>query len=181
MLKLIYHTAALGPIELEYNRPVIRVGSSRNNDLVLGHPSVEPFHCQLVFREEKLLCIPSSQTISPGTDLWSLRGPEYGAGEQLWIGELQFSLAHSALSVAIPGMPRQELERETVKTEPPNNVDKTADSVSYYCPQCCAYFHSTVVRRVGLVGSAKRCLCPRCSRILDIESEPRKAASARRK
>jgi hypothetical protein len=177
VLKLIYHTAALGPIELEYDQPVIRVGSSRNNDLVLDHPSVEPCHCQLVFREEKLLCIPSSQAISPGTDLQSLRGPEYGAGELLRIGELQFSLAHSARSVAIPAIPRPELERETVITNPPNNADGTADSGSYYCPQCRAYFHSTEVNRIGLVGGAKRCLCPKCSRILDVESGPRKAPS----
>ena len=181
MLKLIYHTAALGPIELEYNQPVIRVGSSRNNDLVLGHPSVEPYHCQLVFREEKLLCIPSSQTIPPGTDLRNLRGPEYSAGEQLQIGELQFSLAHSARSVAIPATPPQELEQEMVKTNPPNNVDETADSGSYYCPQCRAYYHSTEVKRIGLVGGAKRCLCPKCSRILDVESGPRKAASGPKK
>jgi hypothetical protein len=181
VLKLIYHTAALGPIELEYDQPVIRVGSSRGNDLVLGHPSVEPFHCQLVFREEKLLCIPASQTISPGTDLRSLRGPEYSAGEQLRIGELEFSLAHSARSVALPAMPQPELERETVKTNPPNNVDETADPGSYYCPGCEAYYQSTEVRRIGLIGGAKRCLCPKCSRVLDVEPGPRKAASARRK
>lgn len=181
MLKLIYHTAALGPIELEYDKPVIRVGSSGDNDLVLGHPSVEPYHCQIVFREEKLLCIPSSQTISPGTDLRSLRGPEYGDGDQLRIGELQFSLAHSARSVALPAIPRRELERETVKPNPPNNAGETADSGSYYCPQCRAYYHGTEVKRIGLIGSAKRCLCPKCSRVLNVESEPWKAASVRRK
>jgi FHA domain len=169
VLKLIYHTAALGPIELEYDRPVIRVGSSRNNDLVLDHPSVEPCHCQLVFREEKLLCLPSSQTISPGTDLRSLHGHEYGAGEQLRIGELEFSLAYSARSVALPAMLHQELERETV-THPPNHLEETADSESYYCPECRKGYHSTEVRRIGLVGGAKRCLCPKCSRILDVES-----------
>jgi hypothetical protein len=180
VLKLIYHTAALGPIELEYDQPVIRVGSSGNNDLVLRHPSVEPCHCQLVFREEKLLYIPASQTISPETDLGSLRGPEYAAGEQLRIGELQFSLAHSARSVAIPAMPRPELEGETVEANPPNSADQTAEAGSYYCPQCRATYHSTEVKRVGLVGSAKHCLCPRCSHILDLACKPRKAASAPR-
>ncbi len=181
MLKLIYHTAALGPIELEYTRPVIRVGSSRDNDLVLDHPSVEPYHCQLVFREEKLLCLPSSQAIPPETDLRSLRGPEYGAGEQLQIGELQFSLAHSAGSVAIPALPRQQWDRETVKSSPPNTEDETADPGRYYCSQCLAYYHGTEVRRIGRIGGAKRCLCPRCSSILDVEPGPRKAASAPRK
>lgn len=170
MLKLIYHTSALGPIELEYNQPVIRVGSGGDNDLVLAHPSVEPYHCQLVFREEKLLCLPPSETIPPGTDLRSLRGPEYGAGEQLRIGELQFSLAHSASSVAVPAMPRQGLEEETGKANPSNSADKTADSGTYYCPDCEAFYHSTEVKRIGLVGSAKRCLCPKCSRVLDVES-----------
>jgi hypothetical protein len=171
----------LGPIDLEYDRPVIRVGSSGDNDLVLRHPSVEPYHCQLVFREEKLLSIPSSPAISPGTDLRSLRGPEYGAGEQLRIGELQFSLAHSARSLAIPAMPGQELQRDEVKINPPDSADQTADWGSYYCPQCRAYYHSTEVKRLGLVGSAKRCLCPNCSRILDVPSVPRKAAFAPRK
>ncbi len=181
MLKLIYHTAALGPIEFEYDRPVIRVGSSKDNDLVLGHPSVEPYHCQLVFREEKVLCIALSETVSPGTDLRNLRGAEYGAGEQLRIGELQFSLAHSGRSVAIPAMPLPEMDSESVKTDLPDNAGSRADAGRYYCPQCRTYYHGTEVRRFGLVGGPKRCLCPKCSRILDGEYEARKAASVPRK
>ena len=102
MLKLIYHTAVFGPIDLEYARPVIRVGRNEDNDLVLRHPSVEPYHCRLVFRDESVLCLPPNQAIRSQTDLRGLNGLEFGPGDPIQIGDLQFSLAHSSKTVAVP-------------------------------------------------------------------------------
>jgi FHA domain len=108
VLKLVYHTGVFGPIDLEYVGPIIRVGRSEDNDLVLRHPSVEPQHCVLVFRGEKVLCLSQDQAITSETDLASLAGPEFGVGDQLMIGGLQFSLAHSARTVAIPEIRRPD-------------------------------------------------------------------------
>jgi pSer/pThr/pTyr-binding forkhead associated (FHA) protein len=102
VLKLVYHTPVFGPIDLEYAGPVVRAGRSEDNDLVLRHPSVEPHHCLLVFRGEKVLCLAPGQAISSQTDLGSVTGPEFGVGDQISIGELQFTLAHSAQTVALP-------------------------------------------------------------------------------
>ena len=102
MLKLIYHTGVFGPIDLEYRKPIVRVGSSEDNDLVLRHPSVKPFHGLLVFRGERVLLMPPSKELPLETDLLDVTATEYGAGEQLLIGDLQFSLAYSSTSVALP-------------------------------------------------------------------------------
>jgi hypothetical protein len=158
MLKLIYHTAVFGPIDLEYEKPVIRVGRNEDNDLVLRHPSVEPYHCLLVFRSERVACLPPSEAVPSEADVRKAARAEFGVGEQLTIGELRFTLAHSSRTVAIPEVHPQEAMGEA--SPPPQG--------RYYCSTCRKYYLETEVKRVGLVGHAKRCLCPKCSRVLEL-------------
>jgi hypothetical protein len=168
VLKLIYQTAVFGPIDLEYDRPVIRVGRSEDNDLVLRHPSVAPHHCLLVFRGEKVLCLPPSQAIPSEADLPSLTGLELGPGDPITIGDLQFSLAHSSRTVAVPDFQTQGSTAAAIET------GGKASQPRYYCTNCRAFIQNTEVKRVGLVGHAKRNLCPKCSRLLETEPEPQK-------
>ena len=164
MLKLIYHTALFGPINLDYHRPVIRVGRSEDNDLVLRHPSVEPHHCLLVFRGEKVLCLPPSHASPAQTDLPSLTGPELGPGDPLRIGDLQFSLAHSSRTVAVP-------ELHSLGSTAGASEGEAANQRRYYCAHCRAFIQDAEVKHIGLVGHAKRDLCPKCSRVLETEPE----------
>jgi len=174
VLKLIYHNAVFGPIDLEYDRPVIRVGGSEDNDLVLRHPSVEQYHCLLVFRGEKVLCLPPSQAIPSQTDLWSLTGPELGPGDPIWIGELQFSLAHSSRTVAVPEVHGQGSTAGATEDDAANATGEQAGRQHYYCAHCRTSIQDAEVKRVGLVGHAKRKLCPKCSGLLETEPEPPK-------
>ena len=171
VLKLIYHTPVFGPIDLEYSGPVVRAGRSEDNDLVLRHPSVEPHHCLLVFRDEKVLYLSPQDAISSETDLRSLAGPEFSAGDSIKIGELQFSLAHSARTVAIP-QPHGEAGRAgaTAGDSAPGECEG-ASPRRYYCAHCRMFIPDAQVKRLGVVGHAKRYLCPKCSGLLDIEPE----------
>ncbi len=166
MLKLIYHTTVFGPIEFEYDQPIIRVGRAEDNDLVLRHPSVEPHHCLLAFRGEKVLCLPPSQADLSQIDVSCLRGSELGAGDVLRIGGLQFSLAHSTRTVALPEVRGQG---STAEDTARNGMAREA---RYYCAHCRKFIRDSDVKRVGLVGHAKRNLCPKCSRLLETEAEP---------
>ncbi len=168
MLKLIYHTAVFGPIDLEYDVPVISVGRSEDNDLVLRHPSILPHHCLLVFRGEKVLCLPPRRPLPAVTEVRHLTGPELGLADPLQLGELQFSLAHSGRTVALPDHNQGSL------TATP--VGAVADQQRYYCPFCRVFVPDAGVKRVGLVGHAKRDLCAKCSRPLAAGPEPPNAA-----
>jgi len=170
VLKLTYHTAVFGPINLEYDRPVIRVGRSEDNDLVLRDPSVEPYHCLLIFRGEKVLCLPPSQAILAQTDLPSLSGPEFGPGDMLRIGVLQFSLAHSTRSVAVPQVRSQDSMDEASEGDAAIGTGEKGGRGRYYCPHCRAFIRDAEVKRVGLVGHAKRSLCPKCSGLVRNEA-----------
>jgi type III secretion system (T3SS) inner membrane Yop/YscD-like protein len=173
VLKLIYHSTVFGPIDLEYDRPVIRVGRSEDNDLVLRHPSVEPHHCLLVFRDEKVLCLPASQTLPSQTDLRSLTGSELGPGDPVKIGDLQFSLAHSSRTVALPEIHSNNQGSPAAATSGDAAVRTGEQAVQrrYYCARCRAFIEDTKVKRMGLVGHAKRDLCPKCSRPLETEPD----------
>ena len=176
MLKLIYHTAVFGPLDFEYDRPLIRVGSSEDNDLVLRHPSVQPHHCLLLFRDEKVLRLPPGQQLPSAADLPDLTGPEFGPGDLLQFGDLQFSLAHSSRTVAIHQALSQYPATGASEGGPTIGPETRPGQPRYYCPNCRAFIQEAAVKRVGLVGHAKRNLCPKCSHLL--ESKPASVAKA---
>ena len=157
---------------------MVRVGRSEDNDLVLRHPSVEPYHCLLVFRGEKVLCFPPDARILRGD-----RSGESGLDPSMERGSDQdwrtrLTLAHSTRTVAIPEVQRQERAPET------GIGDLGRDGTSqrrYFCAHCRVFVPDTEVKRLGLVGHAKRYLCPKCSGLLDLEPEPPKPASDRKK
>ncbi len=160
MLKLTYQTNVFGSIDFEYDRPVLRVGSDPANDLVLGHHSVSPFHCVLLFRSEKIVWVPPQPDDLSETDFESLTGPEFRAGDRLQIGELEFLLERSSRSV--------ELHR----SEPVSDESPSAENCTHYCPNCRRFIPEHTVKRVGLVGQPKRELCPQCSRLLEVVLRP---------
>jgi hypothetical protein len=211
VLKLIYHNAVFGPIDLEFERPMIRVGRSEDNDLVLRHPSVEEHHCVLVFRDEKLVWLSASDASSfapcdeervgergissasslapsdgeragvrgPGPEQPGLMArPEFGPGDLLQIGELSFNVERSSKLVAIPAVRLLQANAEPSATEAQAATDAQPSTAAsrnrYFCPKCRVVYQSSDLKRVGLVGHAKRSLCPKCSHVFDIEPEPAK-------
>ena len=169
VLKLVYNNLVFGPIDLEYERPIIRVGRSEDNDLILRHPSVEPYHCLLVFRGERVLWLPPSEPLPSLEDLPGMTGPEYRPGDIVSIGELTFSLAHSAKTVALPELCAVRTSARVAETAEPISTAET-NQPQYYCPHCRTFIESSGVKRVGLVGHTKRNLCPKCSRLLEAET-----------
>jgi hypothetical protein len=155
VLKLIYQTNVFGPIDFEFDRAAIRVGSDSANDLVLSHPSVSSFHCVLLFRDEKVIWLPPEAGELSEADFDRVTGPEYGAGDRFQVGELEFQLDHSSRSVALH---RHQTARED--SQQPENC-------RHFCPNCRRFIPEHEVKRVGLVGQPKRELCPQCSRLLE--------------
>jgi hypothetical protein len=176
VLKLIFHTAVFGAIDLEYDRTVIRVGRSEDNDLVLRHPSVEPYHCLLVFRDERVLYLPPNEILPLQSDLRSLTGPELGPGDPIQIGELQFSLAHSSKTVSVPEVHGNSSTTGTSEGDAATGAGEEASQKRYYCARCRTFIQDAEVKHVGLVGHAKRNLCPKCSSLLETEPEPQPPA-----
>jgi hypothetical protein len=181
VLKLIYASSVFGPIDLEYDQPVIRVGNSEENDLVLMHPSIAPYHCTLVFRGETVLCLLPDVAIDSETELRNLAGPEFGAGDTLSIGDLQFTLAHSSRTVAVPERQNQDSKLVASDNGAATRTGKEPSQPRYYCTLCRAFVQPAEVKRVGLVGQAKHCLCPKCSRELEIRVDPEMAPSGHKK
>ena len=174
MLKLVYHTAVFGPIDLEYDQPVIRVGRSEDNDLVLQHPSILPRHCLLVFRDEKVLCLPPGLPMPDAIELQSLTGTELGPTDLLQLGDLQFSLAHSPRTVALPEHVQGSLTGDAAA-----GVDEQPGQRRYYCALCRAFIQDANVKRMGLVGHDKHDLCPKCGRLLARLEPPKPSSDSR--
>jgi hypothetical protein len=160
VLKLVYQTAVFGPINLEYEKPVVRVGSSQDNDLVLPHPSVRPHHCLLSFWEERLALLPAEADAQTAQAAWAQpSGHIYESGEELRIGELSFMLGHSANTVAVP----EAVLHPSLQPTGAEEDGAVMTGPRYYCSHCGRYVPVADLKRIGLVGRAKHLLCPQCS------------------
>ena len=167
VLKLVYHTLVFGPINLDYQQPVIRVGRNDDNDLVLPHPSVEPYHCTLLFRAEQVVWLPPDYRCPPETDLNCLDGPQFGQGDALQFGELQFTLDHSAQTVALPEATLRKPDGESAAFAAGQGFAERR----YVCSHCGLFWQRDQVKWMGLVGQAKHSLCPQCSYPVELEPE----------
>lgn len=159
MLRLVYHTTVFGPLNLEYPGPRVRVGSCRDNDLVLPHPSVRPYHCTLLLTEDTVTVLPPDAGEARPPD-----APCYGPGDRLQIGELLLSIEHSPNTVAVPppkaeallpGRNHRGFWRADYKAVP--------DAARWLCSRCQLRFEDRQIRALGIEGGRKHILCPQCS------------------
>ena len=125
-----------------------------------------------MFRGEKLLYLSPDDAISSEADLRSLSGPEFGIGDKISIGELQFSLAHSARTVALPEVYSQDGQAGALERGSATGASAGARprAILRALP---AVYSDAEVKRLGVVGQAKRCLCPKCSGLLSWSRNPR--------
>jgi hypothetical protein len=163
VLKLIYQSVTFGLIDLEYTQAMVRVGSSEDNDLVLRHPSIKPYHCQLVFQCESVFCLPPTQGAPSPADFANPMGPKFGAGDRILIGDLQFRFEHSSRTVAVPPMRLAVASGNGPVTQAP----EAEKQPGYFCRHCRLFIRDNQVKRLGLIGHAKKDLCPKCSRPLE--------------
>ena len=172
MLRLVHHTGVFGPLCFEYSQPVVRVGSCSDNDLVLLHPSVRPYHCALVFEEEAVRLVPVDA-------VWDLgeagaealaQAPCYGPGDTLPLGELSFQVEHSSNSMVVPEM-AEEVQPGAGQTREGYwlaEFEGVPEEAHWWCPRCGLRFTNVQVRVLGLVAHRKYALCPKCSQKVDL-------------
>jgi hypothetical protein len=90
---------------------------------------------------------------------------------------VEFTLAHSSKSVAIP----EALSHATVTAGSVEDLKSgEANQPRYFCPKCLVFLQESEVKRVGLVGHAKRLLCPKCSTLVNEEAAPQKPEPGRK-
>jgi hypothetical protein len=194
MLKLVFHTTDFGSFNFEFFKPYIRVGRQPDNDLVLPHPSVQPYHCIIVFREDSLVVLPPESTPNPGLDPQQWDGPVYGAGDTLRVGELALAIELSRNTVAIPKLPSRRpppvhpqawpltpTPADTPQTPTATTPDPAIplpEGPLYLCVQCQCVFPDAAVTRIGLVGHSKHRLCPHCSYPVEPYQKPAAPAAS---
>ena len=170
MLRLVYQSTLFGPLHFEYSKAIVRVGSCRDNDLVLLHPSVQPYHCVLVFAETSLCLLPPQAVGGDAVLEPAPAGPRYVAGGTLQIGELVFQVERSPNSVAVP-------EFRTATTATPGQTREgywradfaaVPDEARWLCGRCRLRLATSQVHVLGLVGGRKYALCPKCSQTVEL-------------
>lgn len=168
MLRLVYHTNVFGALHFEYSQPHVRVGSCRDNDLVLLHPSVEPYHCTLALAEDSLAVLPPNVTDEPADD-----APRYGPGDELVIGALTLRVERSPNTIAVPP-PKVETQPagRTHRGYWKADYEAVPEAARWLCAHCQLRFEDRQIHALGLEGRSKHIFCPQCSAELALLTPP---------
>lgn len=159
MLRLVYHTTVFGRLHFEYPRPRVRVGSARDNDLILLHPSVEPHHCTLLLEEDSLAMVPPHAAAEPPAD-----APRYGPGDALVIGDLTLQIERSPNTIAVPApKTEQGLPGRTHRGYWKADYEAVPETARWACERCQLRFEDRQIHALGLTGRSKHIFCPQCS------------------
>ena len=170
MLRLVYHSPLFGPLHFEYSKAVVRVGSCRDNDLVLLHASVRPYHCVLVFDEASLCLLPPEAVGNDGVLAAAPAGPRYEPGDTLHLGELDLQVERSPNSVAVPqlGVVATAQPGQTAEGFWRADFAAVPAEARWLCGRCGLRLTTPQVHVLGLVGRRKYALCPKCSQTLEL-------------
>jgi hypothetical protein len=159
MVCLVYQSRLFGPLRFEYSKARIRVGSCRDNDLVIPHPSLQPYHCALVLEEDYVSVLPPNAREDFPLD----HASQYAVGNDLVLGEVVFSIERSSSSVATPTIaPAQPSDGRTDAGFWKADFEGVPDAARWLCSRCGLRFEDVQVSKVGLVGKAKHIHCPTC-------------------
>lgn len=161
MLRFVYDNSLFGPLNFEFTNPRVRVGSCRDNDLVIPHPSVRPYHCTLALDEDSVAVLPPHA----GEDTPLDSAPRYSPGDQIALGEIVLRVERSANSVGLPVV-------ETLSTPDGRSPEgfwradfpEVPATAGWLCSQCLLRFEHSEVRVIGLVGRRNHAHCPVCGR-----------------
>jgi hypothetical protein len=180
VLRLVYQNSLFGPLHFEYPKAIVRVGSCRDNDLVLLHASVRPYHCVLVFDEAAVRLLPPEAADSQGVLENAPEARRYGLGETLHIGDLALQVERSPNSVAVPppaAAGGSVLPGQTFDGYWRADFEAVPDEARWLCGRCRLRLTTPQVHVLGLVGGRKYPLCPKCSQtvelVVPIETGPR--------
>jgi len=160
MLRLVFQTGVFGPLRFEYNQRRVRVGSCRDNDLVLPHPSVHPYHCTLALEEDWLAVLgPHAPEETPIEGV-----PILGPGDKLNVGDLVLDIERSPNSVGVPvARPEGAPAGRTAEGYWMVGWYGIPDAARWLCGTCSLRFEDEQVRSIGLAGRRRHVLCPVCS------------------
>lgn len=164
MLRLVYHTTTFGPLHLDYDDAVVRAGSSRDNDLIILHESVQPHHCLLLFEEEAVIVLSFEEGMPVPPQEVPDDAPRFGVGDILHVGQLPFEIERSPNSVAVV---RDNWSETTNDGKTPEGYWKAdalyaPDEARWLCDFCRIRLLDRQLKLLGLQGRKKHLLCPVC-------------------
>jgi hypothetical protein len=165
VLRLVYHTKVFGSLNFEFSCPLVRIGSARDNHLVLLHSSVAPYHCALAWEEESFALLPATADERTPLD----DAPRYGPGDTLVVGEVTLTVERSPNSISVPPPKAEQIAPgRTHRGYWKAAYEAVPEAARWLCTNCQLRFEDRQIHAIGLEGKRKHILCPQCSRELGL-------------
>lgn len=153
---------SLGSRELNWG--VTRVGRAKLNHLVIEHPSISAYHCELVLSIDTLIVRDCDSTNGTYVNGVKVSESPLEPGHTLRFGEIEGRVFFSRDPVTVPELPRR-MPKQAIPFDDGtisclNHADRRA---ARHCPCCDGVFCPECIHVLNFKGRTRHHFCPICS------------------
>jgi pSer/pThr/pTyr-binding forkhead associated (FHA) protein len=176
MARLLIKSDGFGNQVIELKLGVNRFGRSAANDFQIEHPTVSAWHCELVLGGEGVTVRDCASTNGTFLEGRQVRQAKLRAGQTLRLGEVEFIVETTEVTIAIPKFELPRPAPPVVLSDGSLICPRHPEGrVTHQCTHCREVMCDDCVHRLRRRGGKVLKLCPLCShKCLPIAGEKRK-------
>jgi hypothetical protein len=168
MARFLIKTEGFNGRVIDLNLGVNRFGRSRANDFQIEHLTVSASHCEVVLSQEEVLVRDCSSTNGTFVDGEPIKEARLAAGQVLRLGDVEFLVENTDLTIAIPKFEEAVAAPPVVLTDGSLLCPRHNDApVTHQCTHCREVMCDECVHRLRRRGGKLHKLCPLCSHAVE--------------
>lgn len=179
MARLLKKTGAGEPEVLELNLGVNRFGRHPENHFPVNHATISSIHCEIILTADGVLLRDCDSTNGTFINDAPVREAVLQPGQTLRLGDVEFLVEATDVTVAIPVIERPRPAPPVVLPDGAMLCPRHAEArVTHRCTHCHSVLCDTCVTRLRRKGGKTLKLCALCSHPVEslIAEKPKKNA-----
>jgi FHA domain len=167
--RLVIQTRGVEAAPAELKPGVTRVGRAVDNDVVISHPSVSGYHCELELSSGCISVRDCNSTNGTLVDGKPVKDAKLEPGQQLKFGQVEAVIERVEAQIQIPGIEIEQVPETIPLTDGTLSCVNHADMRAYWrCQDCQKLYCTGCIHEVRMVGGRSHRLCPKCSHEVEL-------------
>ena len=177
MARLVIKSEGFDGRVIELNLGVNRFGRGPKSDVLIEHPSISARHCEILLADDGVIARDCDSTNGTFLDGQRLTEAKLSPGQILQLGEVQFLVESTDVTIAIPKFDMPRPAPPVVLSDGSLICPRHPKSrVTHQCTHCREVLCDACVHRLRRRGGKLMKFCPLCSHecVPLAEEKPRK-------
>jgi hypothetical protein len=169
MLRLVIDTGGVDAPPAELKDGVTRVGRGLDNDIVISHPSVSGYHCEIRVNSNHITVRDCNSTNGTFINNNRISEARLEPGHRLKLGQVEALLEGCEESIHVPGVAIEQPQATIPLADGTLSCSNHSDMRAYWrCQDCQKLYCTGCIHEVRMVGGRSHRLCPKCSKEVEL-------------